>query len=86
MARSKIAALTLFGLTLIAVGGIWMVFNEGFLISLISKFWLTNSSSPTYWHMELMLRGWHVTPIIVFVVGIVALIVSGMSSTDISEV
>jgi hypothetical protein len=85
MAVNKVAALSLFGLGLTAAGAMWMLFNEGIMTTLISKFWVTNTSSPTYSHMRLMETGWHVIPIIIMIIGIIALVVSGMQATKIEE-
>jgi len=51
-----------------------MVFDMGLIQDLISKYWVDSS------YMQLMLRGWNVIPILIVVVGILCLIMAGMSS------
>lgn len=70
---SKIEALAIFGLTLICVGGIIMLFRDPIEI-VTQRFWVTSA------FLDLMQIGWNAIGPIILITGIIALLLAGIAS------
>lgn len=59
----------LLGLTLAAIGGWWMLLDQGLVQEVESKYWIDND------YLDIMRMEWHGLSLILFVVGVVLAII-----------
>jgi len=74
-ASRSISALMLFGLTLIVAGALWRLFDEGVVDVVKEKYWIDGTA-----FLELMQIGNNVVPTVIMIVGVICLVLAGMSA------
>ena len=69
MAFKAVSTLVLFGLSMMAIGGWWMLFDQGIVQEIEQDYWISND------YLDIMKMEWHGIPVIMFVTGIIVAIV-----------
>lgn len=74
MAFKAAKTLILLGLTLLAVGGFWMLFEQGVITDITADYWVDNV------YLDVMQIEWNAIPLIVFFLGLFLAVIGAMGS------
>ena len=74
MAFKVVATFVVFGLSIAAIGGWWMLFDQGIVQEIEVDYWVSND------YLDIMRIVWHGLPAILFVLGIIVAVAAVISS------
>ena len=74
MVFKAVSTLILFGLSIAAIGGMWMLMEQGIVSEVIDDYWIAND------YLDVIRIEWQGLPVILFVVGIITAIIGVVAS------